>query len=171
MLPSRAAPNRPHTTPHRMNHAPGRGTRIQRSALVPFSAAQMYDLVVDVQAYPAFLPWCRRATVHQDEPHAMEATLEIAKGPLHKAFTTRNTLHPRTAIEIRLLRGPFRRLEGRWSFEDLEGKGSRVALAMDFEMAGALLGRALGPVFGEIANTLVDAFCRRARAVYDDPVT
>ena len=149
-----------------MSKSSGRSNRIERSALVPFSAARMYDLVADVAAYPQFLPWCRRATVHHVDERSMEATLEIAKGPLRKSFTTRNELHPCHAIEIRLLRGPFRRLEGRWSFEDLGDSGARVTLQMDFEMAGALLARTLGPVFGEIANTLVDAFCRRARVVY-----
>jgi len=144
----------------------GRGNVIHRSAIVPFSAARMYDLVLDVGAYPRFLPWCRSATVHEAGEQSMEATLEIAKGPLRKRFRTRNVLSPKRCIEIRLVEGPFRHLEGRWLFEDLGDAGSRVSLDMRFEVAGALLARTLGPVFGEIANTLVDAFCRRARAVY-----
>jgi ribosome-associated toxin RatA of RatAB toxin-antitoxin module len=96
----------------------------------------------------------------------MEATLEIAKGPLRKSFRTRNTLHPTRCIEIHLVKGPFRELEGRWQFEDLGEEGARVSLDMRFEVAGGLLSRTLAPVFGEIANTLVDAFCRRARTVY-----
>ncbi len=142
------------------------GRRIQRSALVPYSAASMFALVADVESYPSFLPWCRRAIVHRSDDHEMEATLEIAKGPLHKAFTTRNRLYAPHRIEIRLLAGPFRHLEGRWTFEDRGSDGARVSLEMRFEIAGGLISRALGPVFSEIANTLVDAFCRRARAVY-----
>jgi ribosome-associated toxin RatA of RatAB toxin-antitoxin module len=126
----------------------------------------MYALVADVAAYPQFLPWCRGATVHSADAASMEATLEIAKGPLRKSFRTRNTLHPTRRIEIRLVEGPFRELEGRWQFEDLGEEGARVSLDMRFEVAGGLLSRTLAPVFGEIANTLVDAFCRRARTVY-----
>ena len=133
---------------------------------MPFGAAQMYDLVADVGAYPRFLPWCRAATVHTANERGMEATLEIAKGPLRKRLRTRNVLSPNDRIEIRLVEGPFRRLEGCWRFEDLGDAGSRVSLEMRFEVAGGLLARTLGPVFGEIANTMVDAFCRRARAVY-----
>ncbi len=141
-------------------------TRIERSALVPFSAGQMFDLVADVKAYPQFLPWCRAATVHRDDGQEMEATLVIAKGPLSKSFTTRNRLVPGQCIHIALVEGPFRRLEGCWRFDDLGADGARVALELEFEIAGALLRRTLGPVFGEIANTMVDAFCRRARSVY-----
>jgi ribosome-associated toxin RatA of RatAB toxin-antitoxin module len=144
----------------------GHHIRIQRSALVPYSAARMFDLVADVESYPRFLPWCRRATVHRADSHEMEATLEIAKGPLHKSFTTRNQLYPKGRIEIHLVQGPFRHLEGNWRFEDLGAEGARVSLEMSFEIAGALLRRTLSPVFAEIANALVDAFCRRARSVY-----
>ena len=141
-------------------------TRIHRSALVPYSAQRMFDLVADVNAYPAFLPWCRRASIAFAEGSQMQATLEIAKGPLRKSFTTRNTLNPPGRIEIALEEGPFRELRGCWTFEDLAGDGSRVTLDMEFQVAGALLGRTLAPVFGEIANTLVEAFSRRARDLY-----
>ncbi len=141
-------------------------TRIHRSALVPFSAASMYDLVADVRAYPQFLPWCRSATVDRAAEYEMEATLVIAKGPLRKSFTTVNRMEPKRRIDIRLVEGPFRRLDGCWQFQDLDADGARVSLELHFEISGALLRRTLGPVFGEIANTMVDAFCRRARAVY-----
>jgi len=153
-----------------MSSAPGASsTRIQRSALVPFRAECMFALVADVRSYPEFLPWCRRAVVHHADEHRMQATLEIARGPLRKSFTTCNRLHPPGRIEIRLVEGPFRSLEGIWSFEDLPGDGARVSLDLQFEVAGALLRRTLAPVFGEIANTLVDAFCSRARALYATP--
>lgn len=142
-------------------------TRIHRSALVPYSAQRMFDLVADVGSYPQFLPWCRRASIAFADGQQMQATLEIAKGPLRKSFTTLNRLDPPSRIEIHLKEGPFRKLEGCWAFEDLADAGSRVTLDMQFQVAGALLGRTLAPVFGEIASTLVQAFCTRARALYD----
>jgi ribosome-associated toxin RatA of RatAB toxin-antitoxin module len=149
-----------------MSRSGAGSSRIQRSALVPFSAQRMFDLVSDVRSYPEFLPWCRRASVIYEDAQQMQATLEIAKGPLRKSFTTRNRLRAPRRIEIELVEGPFRRLDGCWTFEDLPGDGARVSLDMQFEVAGALLRRTLSPVFGEIANTLVDAFCRRARTLY-----
>jgi ribosome-associated toxin RatA of RatAB toxin-antitoxin module len=149
-----------------MNPPREKTTRIHRSALVPYSAQRMFDLVADVKAYPEFLPWCRRASIASADGQQMQATLEIAKGPLRKSFTTRNVLHPPGRIEIALQEGPFRELQGCWTFEDLSGDGSRVTLDLEFQVAGALLGRTLAPVFGEIANTLVEAFSRRARSLY-----
>jgi ribosome-associated toxin RatA of RatAB toxin-antitoxin module len=141
-------------------------TRIQRSAQVPFSASRMFDLVADIESYPSFLPWCRGAHVVPHGDCEVEATLEIAKGPLRKSFTTRNRLHPGRRIDLQLVAGPFRHLEGHWVFEDLGDSGARVSLELDFDVGGALLRRTLGPVFNEIAGTMVDAFCRRARSVY-----
>ena len=149
-----------------MSNSDANGTRVQRSALVPFTAQQMFDLVQDVESYPEFLPWCRRASVDESDATRVLATLEIAKGPLRKSFTTENRIRAPERIEMSLVKGPFRSLEGAWTFQDLAGDGARVSLEMRFEMAGALLARTLTPVFSEIANTLVDAFCRRARALY-----
>lgn len=154
----------PHPTP--MSPPGASNTRIQRSAQVPFSAARMFDLVADVESYPRFLPWCRGARVVRREDGDVDATLEIAKGPLRKSFTTRNRLQPGQRIDLQLVEGPFRHLQGHWVFEDLGQAGAMVSLELDFDFGGALLRRTLGPVFGEIANTLVEAFCRRARSVY-----
>ena len=128
---------------------------------------ELFDLVADVGSYPAFLPWCRRASIAYADGQQMQATLEIAKGPLRKSFTTLNRLDAPSRIEIHLKEGPFRTLEGCWTFEDLADHGSRVTLDMQFQVAGALLGRTLAPVFGEIANSLVQAFCTRARSLYE----
>jgi ribosome-associated toxin RatA of RatAB toxin-antitoxin module len=142
-------------------------TQITRSALVPFSGAQMYRLVADVPTYPQFLPWCKEADVRHEGSHSALASLTIAKGPLRKRFTTHNHLFPDHRIEMALVDGPFRHLNGCWSFVDLGGEGTRVTLTMDFEIAGGLLRRALQPIFAEIANTMVESCCRRARDLYE----
>ena len=99
------------------------------------------------------------------------ATLEIARGPIHKSFTTRNLLAEPDSIRIELVDGPFSRLDGYWDFKDVGGGGAggggcEVGLVMDFEIAGRLFGRILSPLFEEIARTMVDAFCRRAYIVH-----
>jgi len=96
----------------------------------------------------------------------MHASLELARGGFHKTFTTRNLLDPGRSIVIALDHGPFRHLQGHWSFEDLGPDGSKVTLNMEFEFAGAVLELVAGPVFHEICNSLVAAFTRRASALY-----
>ncbi|MGH8320560.1 MAG: type II toxin-antitoxin system RatA family toxin [Gammaproteobacteria bacterium] len=139
---------------------------VNKSALVPYTAAQMYTLVNDVESYPEFLPWCRSARVLSQTNSEMRASLELARSGFHKTFTTRNTLEPERGIVIALDNGPFRHLEGHWRFEDLGTEGSKVLLNMQFEFAGALLDLMAGPVFHEICNSLVDAFIRRAASLH-----
>ena len=139
---------------------------VTRNALVPHCAADMYALVADIERYPDFLPWCASATVHHRGESAVEASLEIARGPVRKSFRTRNTLHPRQLIEISLVDGPFKRLEGQWRFDPLGEQGCRVSLQLDFAFSSRAMHALLNPVFSHIADTLVDAFCRRARQQY-----
>ncbi len=141
-------------------------TTISRSALVPFTPAEMYALVDDIEAYPRFLPWCRSAEVIARSADEVRAMLELSKGGVHRSFTTHNRMQPDKLIEIRLVDGPFRHLNGFWRFEALGDEGCRVSLDMDFEFANALLDMMIAPVFNPIVNSLVDAFHERARAVY-----
>jgi ribosome-associated toxin RatA of RatAB toxin-antitoxin module len=139
---------------------------VTKSALVPYSAADMYALVNDVPRYPEFLPWCRSTRVLSRDQDEMQATIELAVGAIHKSFTTLNRLQKNKMIEVRLLEGPFRHLEGYWRFEPLGGHSCKVMLDMDFEFSGRLLAVALGPIFSQIVNTLIDSFCKRAQQIY-----
>lgn len=141
--------------------------RVNKSALVPYPAADMYALVNAVERYPEFLPWCRSANVLSHTETEMRASLELARGGFHKTFTTRNSLQSGRAIIMTLEHGPFRRLEGRWTFTDLDGDGSKVSLDMEFEFMSGILDLMAGPVFHEICNSLVDAFIRRAAALHE----
>lgn len=135
-------------------------------ALVPFQPGQMYALVDDIDAYADFLPWCSKSTVLKRETDSVDASLEINFGKLHKSFTTRNLNCPQETIEMTLLDGPFRHLHGKWSFTSLGQDGTKVELVLEFEFANRLLDITVGPVFSNIANTLVDAFTKRAQEVY-----
>lgn len=140
--------------------------KVNRSALVTFSAEQMFRLVDDIESYPEFLPWCSDARIERRDAVAVEASLELHKGGLRKRFTTRNTLHFPDAIELDLLGGPFRHLEGGWQFQNLGGQGSKVSLQLAFEFESLVLDIALGSYFEETCNKLVDSFTQRARVVY-----
>ncbi|AFJ01355.1 hypothetical protein Q7C_174 [Methylophaga frappieri] len=142
-------------------------TTITRSALVKFTPQQMFDLVNDVEAYPAFLPWCRDSRIISQNDQIICAALDIAKGGIHHEFSTRNVLTAGEAIRIELIDGPFRHLEGFWQFSPIGAdSGCRVQLDMDFEFSTRLLDLALGPVFTQISGSLVEAFCKRAREIY-----
>ena len=139
---------------------------VKKSALVLYSAAEMYALVEDIEANPRFLPWCRSTQVLSRNEDEVRATIEMVKGGVHKSFTTCNRMQNHKMIDIRLLEGPFKRLEGYWRFEPLRADASKVSLDMEFEFASPLLRVAVEPVFKQIANSLVDAFCKRAVELY-----
>ena len=142
--------------------------KVHRSALVPYSAAQMYALVKNVEAYPEFLPWCRDAEVHVDEPDCIEASLEMHRGPVSKRFRTRNELCENESLGIELVGGPFRRLSGEWLFRQLGDAGSKVELAIEFEFDSKATDVIFGRFFEQTCNALVDSFTQRAARIYAD---
>lgn len=139
---------------------------ISRSALVPYSPEQMYLLVDTIPLYPQFLPWCRSAVEHARDTDEVKASIEIAKGAVNKTFTTLNRLQPDKTIEMRLVDGPFRHLHGFWRFDELKPGACKVSLDLDFEFSNKIMSLVVGPVFNQVANTLVDSFVERARKVY-----
>jgi ribosome-associated toxin RatA of RatAB toxin-antitoxin module len=141
-------------------------TIIKRTALISYTPKQMFELVNRVEDYPRFLPWCRSSHVVSRTDKEVEATLEIVWSGIHKSFTTKNHLYPDERIEITLVSGPFRHLEGRWRFTPLGDQGCKVTLELEFELAGNIMDMVFQPVFSHIANSFVDIFCKRAVAVY-----
>lgn len=139
---------------------------IQKSALVPYSNSQMFALVNDVDSYVEFLPWCRSSKVLSRTEDEVRATIEIAHGGLHKSFTTLNRLSPGKMVEMSLVEGPFRRLDGYWRFDVLAEQACKVSLDLNFEFSSRLVAMAMGPIFSQITSTMVDSFCKRARDIY-----
>lgn len=142
--------------------------KVNRSALVPYTAYEMFCLVDDVEAYPEFLPWCNDAEVHKRTDDVVEATLELHKGSVSNHFTTRNTRHVHEAIDIALVGGPFRHLQGGWKFQDLGENGCKVSLELEFQFSSMMIDLMFGHFFEETCNSLVDAFTRRAPAVFGE---
>lgn len=140
--------------------------RVARSALVPYTAAQMYALVEDVEAYPDFLPWCTGVIVHARSAGEIDATLELERGSLRKSFRTRNSLQPGETMKLELVGGPFKHLEGCWQFEQLGTDGSKVSLDLEFEFESRVTDAVFGGFFESTCNSLVNSFTERAQKVY-----
>ena len=135
---------------------------IGRSAIVNHSAQEMFSLISDVESYPRFLPWCAAASVARRGAGRTVATLRIKLGVLKEEFTTENREQSGERIDMKLVSGPFRSLEGGWRFTPLSEKACKVELHLRYEFASALLQKMAGAAFEEIANSLVDAFARQA---------
>lgn len=140
--------------------------QISRTALVPYSAEQMYQLVNDVKSYPEFLPGCVGSRVLESSATQMTAAVEVSKAGISKTFTTRNTLTSNQSILMHLVDGPFKRLMGGWKFTPLSPEACRIEFQLDFEFTSKLIELAFGRVFKELAGSMVQAFSARAKEVY-----
>ena len=139
---------------------------VSRSAIVPFSAAQMYALVNDIESYPEFVPWCSSSTSQILSATQKQASLYFSRGAIKTSFTTKNTLTPDQAIQLELVDGPFSHLHGDWTFTDIDDNGSRVQLDLEFEISSRMLKIALESFFSQICDRLVNSFVQRANEVY-----
>lgn len=126
----------------------------------------MYKLVADVKAYPEFLPWCDGAEVHHEDDSILEASLVLSRGGVSKTFRTRNQLSHGEHMSIRLVDGPFRHLVGDWTFEQLGDEGSKVALALEFQLESRVLDSLFGRYLEDACNAMIESFTDRARTLY-----
>jgi ribosome-associated toxin RatA of RatAB toxin-antitoxin module len=144
---------------------------VNKSVLIWYSAAEMFALVTDVPSYPQFLPWCDQASVVEETATGMTARVGISLAGLKQSFTTRNTHEPDRKVTLQLVDGPFSKLDGFWEFHPVGEAGQRackVELTLRYDFDNAALAAVVGPVFGKIAGSLVDAFVKRAGEVYGE---
>lgn len=139
---------------------------VQRSALVNYSAQQMFDLVNDIEAYPQYMDGCVGAKILRREADWLEARLDLQKAGVAQSFVTRNHLQPPTVMTMTLVDGPFSRLQGCWRFTPLHDAACKVSFELEFTLKNRLLGMAVGKLFESVANRQVDALCTRAQTVY-----
>lgn len=140
--------------------------QIERSALVFYSAQQMFDLVNNVPDYPQFLPGCSSAVIVSQSENEMVAKLQVSKAGIGQSFTTRNRLVPNQSIAMQLVDGPFKHLRGGWQFQPLSETACKVILQLEFEFSSKLVQFAFGKVFQELTAAMVNSFTERAKKVY-----
>jgi ribosome-associated toxin RatA of RatAB toxin-antitoxin module len=139
---------------------------VHKTVFLGYSAEQMFDLVAKVEDYPVFLPWCGGVKVIERDADTLVASLAIHFHGIKQNFTTRNhNLRP-TEMRMTLVDGPFKVMDGTWTFKALRADACKVELDLHYEFSNMLLENLIGPVFGVIANSMVDSFCKRAETVY-----
>lgn len=137
--------------------------QIRRNALVARPPEVMFDLVNRVEAYPSLFPWCAGSEVMARAESELTARLDLRLAGMNQSFTTRNTVSRPERIHMHLVDGPFRTLEGEWTFVALGDSGCKVLFALDFDYAGRFTAPALRLGFQNLADRMVDDFCRVAR--------
>lgn len=140
--------------------------KVEKSVLIGHSAAKMYALVADVDAYPQFLPWCSATEVRQLDTNKAVATLHVNYHGLRLHFTTENQMERGALIDMKLANGPFKHLDGFWRFIALSEQACKIEFQLSYELSGKLMDKIAGPVFNHIASTLVEVFVKRAATLY-----
>ena len=142
---------------------------VQKSVLIWYSAAEMFALVTDVASYPQFLPWCDQSAVLAQDKDGMTAQVGLSMAGLRQSFTTRNTQVEGRKVGLRLVDGPFSKLDGQWDFTPVgkaDDRACKVAFSLHYDFDNVALAALVGPVFDKIAGSLVDAFVKRAGQIY-----
>jgi len=139
---------------------------VHKSVFLGYSAQQMFDLVAAIEDYPKFLPWCGGVEIRERNGNTVTASVGINYHGVRQSFTTCNENTPSTGIKMKLVDGPFKCLDGVWTFKALREDACKIELDLHYEFSSALLAQLVGPVFGMIANSMVDSFCKRAETVY-----
>ena len=137
-------------------------TVIERSALVPHAAEQVFDLVADIERYPEFLEGCLGAEIHERGEETLTATLRLSRAGISHALTTCNTMMRPEKIELTLVDGPFDSFSGQWMFRALGDAACKTSLRLHFELTSGLANVAVAKLFDKVALDLVDAVVRRA---------
>ena len=139
---------------------------VKRSVLLPYSDAQMFELVAAVDKYPEFMPWCGGAIIKEKTTDGMIASVTISFAKLTQTFTTKNTHDFPRKITLQLVDGPFSALVGSWEFIALDETACKVIFSLDYDFSNRALALLIGPVFNRIANSFIDSFTQRAQAIY-----
>ena len=146
----------------------------QRS--LPYSAKQLYDLVADVASYPEFLPWCiavrinsRKTLAPDDNSVLLEADMVIGFKIFREKFTSHIQCQHPDRIDVTYSDGPFRYLNNHWVFRPINEASCEIDFFVDFEFKSLILQKAIGLIFNEAVQKMVDAFETRADSLYGSP--
>lgn len=140
---------------------------VERSVIVPYTPAQMFDLVSNVAKYPEFMPWCGGAEVLEENDSGMTASIMIRIARISQSFTTKNTHDYPNHIHLELVDGPFSNLTGDWKFAPLGEDGCKIDFVMRYEFSSRALEVVVGPIFNRIATSFIDSFTQRANELYE----
>lgn len=139
--------------------------QVHKIAALPYTPAQVFAVVEDIPAYPQFLPWCGGARILSRTEQELTAEIDVVYGSVRKSFSSRNRFRRDQAMDMRLVNGPFRVLEGLWRF-DPAGSGTQITFDLQFDFSNPLVAMVMGPVFRHASESMVSAFVKRSHAIY-----
>ena len=141
--------------------------KISQSTMMPYGQEALFNLINQIDNYPDFMPYCSKAIVKERSPERLLASVTLQKGPLHETFTTRNDLYPHEKMVLHLVDGPFKHLDGTWTFEPKADGCTLVSLNLDYDFDSFIVASVFGAFFKKAANDLLNNFHQYAKMVLD----
>lgn len=138
---------------------------LQDQRSLPYTPDQLYTLVLDIESYPEFLPWCLGARLLEKREGCLYASLTVGYGPLKGSFVSKVLFEPFQRIQAHYLEGPLKHLKTDWRFQETS-TGSQVDFELDFEFLRGFLNKLANPLIEDVAQTMVDSFMHRAQTLY-----
>ena len=134
--------------------------------VLPHTQEQMFDLVIDIEKYPEFLPWCLATRVRERSGDTSTSDMIIGFKVFREKFTTRVTAHRPDRIDVSYSEGPFKHLNNHWVFEPHGDGECMIDFFVDFEFRSKVMQKAIGVVFNEAVKRMISAFEKRAEKIY-----
>jgi ribosome-associated toxin RatA of RatAB toxin-antitoxin module len=141
--------------------------KINRSVISPYTQEQMYNLVADIKNYKNYLPWCPSSQIIKViDPKTLIARVDISYLKVKTHFTTQNHYTPYSRIDMNLVDGPFKHLQGHWTFTPLGTKGCKVSFNLDYKFSNIILEKIIGSVFELVIKSIIERFMLKAHEIY-----
>ena len=134
--------------------------------IVPHTSKQMFDLVLDIEKYPEFLPWCNGARIIKRTESTITADLSVGYKMLREKFTSKVTYTEPHRINVKYEKGPFRHLNNHWQFKDLKDGQCEIDFYIDFSFHNRLFQQPMHFFLNEAVSIMINAFEKRAQDVY-----
>jgi len=134
--------------------------------IVPYSAKQLFDMVLDIEEYPEFLPWCMGARINKVLKNNLEADVIIGYRFFREEFSSRVFFKESKKIEVEYLKGPMRHLQNKWEFKDLREGQCQVDFYVEFSMKSKFFEAIIEQFFQIALVKMIDSFEKRAFEIY-----
>ena len=140
---------------------------VKKNVIVNHSTEKMFNLVDRIEDYPLFLPWCGGSKIIDRNDEITKASINIKYSGVNQSFTTQNTKSYPYRIDLKLIDGPFKKLEGFWVFKPINQNACHIEFHLHYEFSNFILDKLISPIFSQIANTFVDGFVAQADKIYE----
>ena len=143
----------------------------------PYSVQQIFDIIVDVEQYPNFLPWVSGCKIHERSDDEIIAELFIKFKAFRGSYTSKiiltkpdieNVSNAGAFVDVSLVRGPFKNLSNSWKLYAQEDGSTQIVFHLDFEFKSRILSKMLSVVFGTAVDRMVESFELRAEEIYGE---